>query len=103
MPGLKHLGVALVGNRFGDAAYAEPVLRPLLELRGLRIFEMNIEAWVGNEDMGKERLEGLVEGSGTLRTVLGRVTSGEKRKARELDWGVGAEGKKKKKRVRVKK
>lgn len=89
MHGLKHLTVTLGGYKYDDAEYAEPVLRPLLELRGLSTFKLQLRGWTHNEDEDATRLERLKENSETLRTILKMATrerTGMKRKADEMDW-----------------
>lgn len=108
MTGLKHVTVSLVGSKYDDAAYAEPVLKPLLELRGLTKFQVRLEgaseAWVD-----EERLASLKEKSETLRVVMERATSEAgrdkrkaagkgKRKAGDLDWELVLKKKKRRRR-----
>lgn len=88
MTNLKYLVVILIGPKFDDPDYTEPVLKPLLELRGLMTFQFLLHetATIGDE---AARLEHLKERSETLRTILERATSGgdgRKKKAGDLDW-----------------
>ena len=88
MHGLKHLTVTLRGNKYSDADYTEPVLKPLLELRGLITFQFRLEGKLrgANEPA---RIEMLRENSSALRTILEMATSertGRKRKADQLEW-----------------
>ncbi|KAJ4297973.1 hypothetical protein N0V90_005872 [Kalmusia sp. IMI 367209] len=95
MTNLKHLTVTLVGNnsesRFDDHEYTEPVLKPLLELRGLLTFQLRLRgesSLYGNSEAA--RLKSLTERSDTLRMILEKATSertGTKRKAEDLEWG----------------
>ncbi|KAL1598030.1 hypothetical protein SLS60_008518 [Paraconiothyrium brasiliense] len=89
MIGLKHLAVTLIGEKYDDEKYAEPVLKALLELRGLMTFKLVLQ---GHSKVGSEaaRLESLQERSRTLQMILESATNeddGGKRKAEDLDWG----------------